>query len=61
MPQSLDATLDDLFHGCAFAAYMELAIASGGVPDVDARRRLAYHYYEEQLAAKITESDLAND
>lgn len=47
-----DLLLDDLFHGCAFAAYVELAIACGGVPDSDATRRLAYRYYEEELAAR---------
>ena len=47
-----DNLLDDLFHGCAFAAYVELAIACGGVPDPDATRRLAYRYYEEELAAR---------
>jgi len=46
-----DAILDDLFHGCAFAAYIELAIACRGIPDPDATRRLAYRYYEEELAA----------
>lgn len=46
-----DNLLDDLFHGCAFAAYVELANACGGVPDQDATRRLAYRYYEEELAA----------
>lgn len=43
---------DDPFHGCAFAAYVELAIASGGPPDSGATRRLAYRYYEEALARK---------
>lgn len=47
-----DHLLDDLFHGCAFAAYVELAIACGGVPDSNATRRLAYRYYEEELAAR---------
>lgn len=42
--------LDDLFHGCAFAAYVELARANGGIPDSEATRRLAYQYYEEALA-----------
>jgi hypothetical protein len=44
--------LDDLFHGCAFAAYVELAVECGGVPDMNATRRLAYRYYEEALAEK---------
>jgi len=47
-----DSILDDLFHGCAFAAYVELAAACGGVPDRDVTSRLAYRYYEEHLAEK---------
>lgn len=50
MRKALDSILDDLFHGCAFAAFIELAIQCGGVPDRDATRRLAYRYYEEELA-----------
>ena len=44
--------LDDLFHGCAFSAYLELAVECGGVPEPNATRRLAYRYYEESLAEK---------
>jgi hypothetical protein len=44
--------LDDLFHGCAFAAYLEFAIECRGVPDMNATRRLAYRYYEQSLAEK---------
>lgn len=47
-----DDLLDDIFHGCAFAAYVELAAACRGVPDMDATRMLAYRYYEEQLAER---------
>ncbi len=54
-----DDILDDLFHGCAFAAYVELAIACRGVPDPDATRRLAYRYYEEELAASRCEHETA--
>lgn len=50
--QPLDDILDDVFHGCAFAAFVELAIACGGLPDRDATRMLAYRYYEEALAQK---------
>ena len=52
MTVSLDQILDDLFHGCAFAAYVELAVSCGGVPDSDATRRLAFRYYEEELSAR---------
>lgn len=48
----LDELLDNLFHGCAFAAFVELAVVSGGIPDQEATRRLAYRYYEEALAEK---------
>jgi hypothetical protein len=47
-----DDIFDDLFHGCAFAAFVELAIACGGEPDQEATRRLAFRYYEEALAEK---------
>ena len=45
-----DPLFDDLFHGCAFAAYVEQAFAAGGPPDIEATRRLAFQYYEEALA-----------
>ncbi len=51
MPLSGDM-LDDLFHGCAFAAYVELAVACGGVPDEIATRRRAYQLYEETVAER---------
>ncbi|AMV22600.1 hypothetical protein [Planctomyces sp. SH-PL14] len=44
--------LDDLFHGCAFAAYVELAVACRGIPDEEATRRLAFRLYEEALAER---------
>ena len=52
---SLDDILDDRFHGCALAAFLELAVASGQIPDQEATRRLAYRYYEEALAEKNAE------
>lgn len=51
MTDPADEILDDLFHGCAFAAFVELAALCGGIPDEDATRRLACRYYEEALAA----------
>ena len=48
----LDEILDDLFHGCAIAAFVDQAVAQGGPPDREATRRRAYRYYEEALAAK---------
>ena len=44
-----DDLLDDLFHGCAFAAYVILAIETGKQPDQEATRQLAYRLYEESL------------
>ena len=44
--------LGSIFHGCAFAAFVEQAIAQGGPPDREATRLLAYRYYEEALAEK---------
>lgn len=53
MPEKpADDILDDLFHGCALAAYVELARACGGIPDSEATRRLAYRYYEEALVQR---------
>lgn len=49
---SLECVLGDLFLGCALAAFVELAVASGRMPDSEATRRLAYRYYEEDLAEK---------
>jgi len=47
-----DDLLDDLFHGCAISAFVELAIKEGGPPDREATRQRAYRLYEEALAAK---------
>jgi hypothetical protein len=52
MTAESDEILDDLWHGCAFAAFVEQAIAQGGTPDREATRLRAYRYYEEALAEK---------
>ncbi|GIW86357.1 MAG: hypothetical protein KatS3mg108_0681 [Isosphaeraceae bacterium] len=52
MSSELDDILDDLFHGCAFAAFVELAIEQKGPPDMEATRQRAFRYYEEELARK---------
>ena len=44
--------LDDLFHGCAFAAFIDQAIEERGPPDMEATRRRAFAYYEQELAVK---------
>lgn len=43
---------DDLFHGCAFAAFIDQAVCEGGPPDQEATRRRAYAYYEQALAER---------
>jgi hypothetical protein len=52
MFDDLDSFLDDLFLGCAFAAYAELATEQGRAPDSEAVKRRACRYYEEALAKK---------
>jgi hypothetical protein len=47
-----DDIFDDLFHGCAFAAFMERSHVLQGWPDSDSVRRRAYSMYEESLAEK---------
>jgi hypothetical protein len=53
-----DDILDDLFLGCAFAAFLDQAAEEGGPPSSEATRKRAYAYYEEELAlrnrAKVT-------
>jgi hypothetical protein len=50
--KSDDDILDDLFHGCAFAAFIDQAIEEGGPPDMEATRRRAFAYYEQALATR---------
>ena len=48
----LDTILDDLFHGAAFAAFVEVAMATGTFPCPNATKYRAYDLYESALAAK---------
>ncbi|MFM7590627.1 MAG: hypothetical protein ACKO85_02435 [Isosphaeraceae bacterium] len=50
--ESLETILDDLFLGCALAAFVEMAKACQGYPESEPTRRLAYAYYEKALAGK---------
>lgn len=52
MTSDIDEFLDDLFLGCAFAAYVDQAIEENGPPDRDATRKRAYAYYEQELASR---------
>jgi hypothetical protein len=47
-----DDILDDFFHGCAFAAFIDQAIEECGPPDPEATRRRAFRYYEQELTVK---------
>ena len=47
------SVLDDLFHGCALRAYLEVwAQTRQFPPDSEATRRRAYELYEDALAEK---------
>ncbi len=47
-----DDIWDDLFHGCAWAAYIDQAHAEQGPPNSETTRRRAFRYYEDELAKK---------
>ncbi|TWT44944.1 hypothetical protein RAS1_13640 [Phycisphaerae bacterium RAS1] len=47
-----ESILDDLFHGCALAAFVERAIVEKGWPDPKATNALACRIYEVELAAR---------
>jgi hypothetical protein len=48
----LDDILDDLFHGAAWAAFLDEASLTNGPPCSEQTRIRAYRYYEESLASK---------
>ena len=50
-----DDILDDLFHACAFTAFLEQAVIKQGWPDPEATRRLAYRLYEEAPAEELVQ------
>ena len=52
MEPEQDDILDDLFHACALAAYVDEAQATGNWPECEATRRRAFRYYEEALRNK---------
>ncbi len=47
-----DDIMDDLFLGCALAAFVEEAISRNGPPGMEATRLRAYRLYEESLAER---------
>jgi hypothetical protein len=54
-----DDILDDLFLGCALAAFIDQSIEQRGPPDMEATRRRAYQLYEEALAERSPDRPLA--
>jgi hypothetical protein len=54
-----DDILDDLFLGCALAAFIEQSIEQRGPPDMEATRGRAYQLYEEALAERSADRPLA--
>jgi|GEM_PF-3054498 len=56
MPPS-DDILDDLFHGCAFAAFVEEAVACQGLPCEEKTRRRAFRLYGEALAERRNQTE----
>jgi hypothetical protein len=53
MADAGDSILDDVFHGCALRAYLDVLAETGQFPpDSEATKRRAYRYYEDALAEK---------
>ena len=51
---STDSILDDLFHGCAFSAFVEQALVQRGWPDTGATKQKAFKQYEAALKDKTS-------
>jgi hypothetical protein len=54
-----DDILDDLFLGCALAAFIDQSIEQRGPPDMEATRRRAYRFYEEALTERTADRPVA--
>ncbi len=52
MTAELDEILDDVFHGVAFAAFVEQARLAQTWPDSEAVKRHAYRLYEATVAER---------
>lgn len=57
----LDDILDDLFHGAAFAAFVEESTLVGGPPCPNKTRQRAYEIYEASLAEKNSSPAQSSD
>jgi hypothetical protein len=47
-----DSILDDLFHACALAAFVDQALADRDWPRPEPTRQRAYRSYEQALASR---------
>jgi hypothetical protein len=56
-----DDIWNDLFHGCAWAAFLEQAHAQQGWPDREQTRKRAFRLYEEALAERNRAKDKGPD
>jgi hypothetical protein len=54
---SRENVLDDLFHGCALAAFVEQACRAGGWPESETVRQRAYDLYEQSLSERSRRPD----
>lgn len=54
---TFDEILDDLFHGCAVAAFVEEARAAQGWPEQEKTRQQAYATYEEERKSLARTAD----
>jgi hypothetical protein len=52
MSTEYDNILDELFHGCALTAFLQVAFEQGAMPDAETTRRRAFDLYEQALRAK---------
>lgn len=56
-PPAAETIFDELFHRCAWAAYLEEAAERRDWPDAEATRRRAFDTYERELARKNGRGD----
>lgn len=62
MTDADDDILDDLFHGCALRAYLEVMAETGQFPpDSEATRRRAYDLYEQAMREKNAAKSAARE
>lgn len=52
----LENLFSDPFHGCALAAFVEVARETGGMPPSAEVKKRAYQYYEQERKGRICRS-----